>query len=342
MRVTLYPFFSQQNKITNKFRLDSDSGVKLYAYIAKQLVALGHEVQFVLPPCEQREGAVRLSCAELVSPALEVSNLDRRLQWDPAWLRRAGQCDLLLTQHEFLAYPLRCLYPQLRIVMECGIRPDTAWPETKDMFPLAWRAATLVHCNSQNLADAVTDGGGRAVVWSFAYDDRLAVPRHSNRDVDVLFNARCSATEYSNHSAFVSAMKGTELRVQMTDPTNYLRQRGEVLEWTGDPVEHYEELLHRVKVVVGLTDNGYGGYAFREAVAAGACPVALRSPSYTELLTDEWPYLCELSTVRSTVESAVKTGWKSIGTKLVQQVSENLRKSSYSAAWRKAKEDLCL
>jgi len=220
--------------------------------------------------------------------------------------------------------------------MECGIRPDTAWPETKAMFPLAWKAASLIHCNSIQLAKMVSEEGGNAKVWQFAYEDSIVIPRNLPRDIDVLFPARCSATNYSNHLAFIRAFNDDVLCTCMTDPTNYL---GHSLELGS--VE-YSNTLHRSKVVVGLTDNGYGGYAFREAIAAGACPVALDTPEYRELLTDAWPYLCTLDDVRQIAEKALATGWKSLGTKLVQQVSENLRNSSYSQAWISAKEDLCL
>src|SRR6516162_2098916 len=139
MRVTLYPFFSQQDKVSGLFRLRSDSGVRIYCHIANRL-ADRHDVTFVLPPeaqcvdvCPYLHRRVHTS---RVPYRVVLSNLDRRLQWDPAWLRSL-ECDLILTQHEFLAYPLRCLLPNQRIAMECGIRPETAWPETAAMFPLA-------------------------------------------------------------------------------------------------------------------------------------------------------------------------------------------------------------
>jgi hypothetical protein len=326
MRVILYPFFSQQDKRQRLFRLDSDSGVRLYSYMAARLVEAGHDVAMVVPPIEQCVDALTFPCRTIRSPKLCIDNLDRRLQWDPTWLRSL-ECDLLLTQHEFLAYPFRCLHPQTKIFMECGMRPDTAWPETREMFPLAWRAADLVHCNSDDLATQMPN----STVWRFGYDDDIAISRGLSRDIDVLFPARASATNYSNHEAFLKAFEGSPLTTKLTDPTSFLGNA---------PLSRAEYLttLHRSRVVVGLTDNGYGGYAFIEAVAAGACPVALRS--YAHLLTDAWPYFCELGGVREVTERALKLGWAGVSTKIVRRVQQNLLTYSYSSAWAKAKEDI--
>lgn len=331
MRVTMLPFFSQQDKRQNKFRLASDSGVKLYAYIAGRL-AVDHDVTFVLPSPIQCIDTITLPrdvWIERLSVELPLSNLDRRLNWDATWLRTL-KCDLFMTQHEFLAYPLRCLRPDMQIIMECGIKPDTAWPQTAELFPLAWRSADLVHCNSAELAAQMPN----STVWKFGYADELASSRGTLRDIDVLFPARASSTEYSHHSAFVEAMTDSPLTVVMTDPTSFLRPHRLV---SPSPLsrEEYEDTLHRSKVVVGLTDNGYGGYAFIEAIAAGACPVALRS--YAHLLTDSWPYFCDLHSIRSVVS---KAHWAGVSTKVVRQVQENVSAYAYSVAWQKAKEDI--
>lgn len=334
MIVTLYPFFSQQDKRTGRFRLDSDSGVKLYAYMAGRL-AQQHDVRFVLPAEDQcvEDMDLPFSVRALRIPyKLAASNLDRRLQWEPSWLRSL-ECDLILTQHEFLAYPLRCLLPDQRIVMECGIRPTTAWPQTAALFPMAWRSADLVHCNSTTLAEEVAPYA-KTAVWRFGYHDKVAVARGLARDVDVLFNSRCSATGYSNHEAFLEAVAGCPWNVCVTDPTNYLNIHAPL------GPEEYRSLLHRSRVVVGLTDNGYGGYAFVEAVAAGACPVALRTREYEELLTPGWPYYCTLDSVADAVTRALSLGWAGVSTKVVRRVNSNVATCSYSSAWERARKDL--
>lgn len=340
MHLTYYPFFSQQDKVQGLFRLGSDSGVRLYSYMAKRSLEQGWRVSFVLPqPSQCVDSAPLPEGVEVlrVPYSLALCNLERRLQWDPAWLKRLPG-DIVLTQHEFLAYPLRCLRPELTILMECGIRPETAWPQTAGLFPLAHAAADLVHCNSRQLATMPN-----STVWSFGYDDSVAVSRGLSRDVDVLFNARASSTEYSNHSAFVRAMSGTGLSVRMTDPTRYLESvAGAPEAWLSQPLPRgdYVDLLHRSKVVVGLVDNGYGGYAFQEAIAAGCCPVALRTPEYEDILTENWPYYCTLDTVADAAERAVRVGWRGISTKTVRRVQVNIAKSAYSAAWEAARKDI--
>lgn len=339
MKAVFYPFFSQQNKLTRKFLLASDSGVKLYAYMARRLAEEGWDVEFVLPQEEQCESAFGVFGRVRRAPyALALNNLDRRLQWEPAWLRSL-ECDLLFTQHEFLAYPLRCLLPAQRIAMECGIRPTTAWSQTREVFPLAWRAANLVHCNSGTLAEEVSAYGARTAVWRFSYDGVLE--EELERDVDVLFNARASATGYSNHGAFLQAFSGSKLRAKMTDPTSYLRNQG-CTELLTEPLctFQYKRLLKRTRVVVGLTANGYGGHAFVEAIAHGACPVALRTPEYVELLTPEWPYYCSLSDIAEVVEAALECG---PDVPAIDAVRRNVAACSYAEAWKVARESIaCL
>lgn len=350
MRVVLYPFFSQQDKITSKFKLESDSGVKLYKFMHEQMLKCGWDSTLVLPRHDQRadDGFVEPERSHTVPNHTCIDNLDRRLQWDPEWLRHVVEdCDVFLTQHEFFAYPLRCLVPDLRIAMECGIAPTTAWPQTEEMFYLSWKAADLVHCNSQTVADRVAPYCP-VTVWTFAYDHQLLCERNLARDIDVLFPARASSTDYSNHKVFVTAMRNMrDSYILMTDPTNYLRLTGEAPEhWLPDaPLSRpqYEEALHRTKVVVGLTTNGYGGYAFREAVAAGAIPVAVKTPEYVELLGHEWPYYAETldaHDVWRAVDSALKLGWAGVPQHLYFGINVNIQSCTYQASWYKAKQNL--
>ena len=333
--MTYYPFFSQQDKRSGKFLLESDSGVKLYAYMARHSP---WDVRFVLPPEEQCEGGVDVGCDVLRSPPLAPDNLDRRLQWDPPWLRRVADCDLVLTQHEFLPIPLGAL-GRARVALEVGIRPTTAWPETAGLFPLAWAAADLVHCNSATLARELRGRGVAARVWEFGYDDAVAVPRHVHRDVDVLFNSRCSATGYTHHGAVLAALSSLPLRCVATDPTSYVRSRGGHACVPATPLtrDEYVDLLHRSKVVVGTADNGYGGYAFQEAVAAGCLPVALRRSEYEDLLGSGWPYLCELSELRRCIASACERMWSGVD---ASRLSARIARCSYSEAWTVARGDL--
>lgn len=337
MKVLLYPFFSQQDKVARRFRLDSDSGVKLYAYMAKRMAECGWKPTFVLPSASMCIGEDALDLRKI--PRLRVidmaiDNLDRRLQWNPNLLRIAcSDIDLVLTQHEFLAYPLRCIMPKLKIVMECGIRPKTAWPQTEELFPLAWRAADAIHFNSRTLADEVAHP--RKFVWQFAYDDSVEFPV-SIRGIDVLFNSRCSATNYTHHREFLAAFADSKLRIYFTDPTQYLKTQKL---WPSELLSQgeYRKVLSKSKVVVGLTDNGYGGYAFREAIAAGCTPVALDVPEYRELLGESWPYYCTLHNVREVVERALANSVP------LDEVQRRNSSGAYSNAWKQARSDLeCL
>jgi hypothetical protein len=349
MRILLYPFFSQQDKRTGKFLLESDSGVKLYSYIASRAMGEGWSTAFVLPQASQCEDSEWTPPGSYIRyPGhLEQSNLDRRLQWDSRWLRVcADVADVILTQHEFLAYPLRCLVPNSRIVMECGIRPETVWPQTGALFPLAWDAADLVHCNSWTLTDEMRLRGVNASCWQFAVPEDVG-PSLASKAVDVLFNSRASATGYTNHDVFLRAMEGTDLRVLVTDPTSYLRLEGGCsCDWLPpEPLDRksYVEALQSSTVVVGLCNNGYGGYAFREAMAAGALPVALRAPEYEELLTPMWPYYAKAldpHEVYIAVVRALEGGWAGVPDDVRFSVEHRLRQSSYREAWRTARHDI--
>lgn len=341
MRVLLYPFYSQQDKRTGKFLLASDSGFRAYSYIGRQMLAEGWEPVMLVPPAEQCADCPFLPYRIVQFPyELCSDNLLRRLQWNPDWL--AGlDYDLVLTTHEFIAYPLRCLKPGLRIVMECGIRPSTAWPETAALFPLARVAADAVHFNSQLLADEC-EHSRRKFVWPFGYEERPH--KVCKRTIDVVFPARTSSTEYSNHRLFVLALGGTDLAVVMTDPTSYLRSNpGKAPDGWVPPHPllraDYDDLLDGSKVVVGLTANGYGGYAFQEAVAAGCCPVALRCPEYEELLGADWPYLCSSNpySLRAAVLAALAHGWPR---QFEERVHTKIKGNSYGAAWDRTSRDL--
>jgi hypothetical protein len=198
----------------------------------------------------------------------------------------------------------------------------------------------FVHCTSEQYVSAV-GACAETVVWQFAYDDSIR-NGNAHRDIDVLFNSRTSATGYSNHELFASTLLPMGLRVAMTDPTRYYTRSH--LGWLHGPYSpaEYGGILQRSRVVVGLVGNGYGGHAFREAIAAGACPVALRTPAYEALLTDAWPYFCnatELS-LRTAVLSALEHGWSNVPKGALDAVQANIAKCSYSAAWAQAKADI--
>ncbi len=340
MRVAFYPFCSQQDKRTGRFLLESDSGVKLCAYMAKQRP----DSYLVLPMTIQCEddrwrGDLPHTSILRVPYRLAQNNLHRRLQWEPDWLvQLASLVDCVFTTHLFLPFPLRCVAPKCKIVLECDMMPDTAWPQAEPLFKLAWASSDLAVSDSKRMALETSKHSKRSAHWFFAYEDSIAKPRKLERTIDVLFPSRCSATEYTNHTSFVHAMAGSERSIVIGDPTSYLRPHKWVLEKPFTRNE-YLDVLHRSKVVVGLTQNFGSGYAFREAMAAGALPVTLDTPEYRELLTDRWPYFCTLGTIQATVERALAMGWLGVETWLLQEVMDNLKRTSYSEAWKIAKAD---
>ena len=336
MKIAFYPFFSTQDKSKGQFRLQADSGVRLYTYCADRAVEAGWDTTLILPDPPQCSDSVTCQAKiKRIPHAVSVDNLDRRLHWNPKWLRQFEQYDVVCTQHEFLPYPLRCLNPKLKIVVECGLRPETAYQATRAMFALAYDAADAVHFNSQTLADE--SGHRRKFVWKFGYDPRIK-PEGLDRDFDVLFPGRASATNYTNHELFIEAMSNSGLRARMTDPTNYLRKQGDYYKSFLFPSElsrnAYLVVLQRSRVVVSLATNGYAPYAFQEAVASGCIAVCPRSKEYIEVLGEQWPYYCELTPdcIRFTVKLALQYGMPDIVTRI--------NESSYSEAWNVAKHDL--
>ena len=348
MKAVFFPFFSQQRKDCRKFSLGSDSGVRLYSYCAARAADLGWDSTLVLPDWSQcadcaPQYGTKYTVLRL-PPTLPIDNMERRLHWDVGALRNVvGDADVLCTQHQSLAYPLRKLFPKLTILTECG----GAGPAfgLGDLTRLAYEASDLVHCNSQELADQLTGVGWRmpTSVWTFGVEDALFDMQRLPSKHDVLFPARASATGYSNHQLFVDAMRGVAHRVLMTDPTGYLKESsGCPLEWLYEqPLSRaqYLEALLSSRVVVGLTDNGYGGYALMEAIACGSVPVALKTEAYASLLGDDWPYFCEedASDLRRTVEGALRFGLSPLRR---ERLIVRLDRCRYSRAWETARKDM--
>lgn len=335
MNIAFLPYYSQQDKVTGKFRINTDSPVKFYSFMARELAKLGHDVTFYVPHSNQCVDILPIDSVvgckiHYTGKNLPLCNKTRRFHWDTAWLSSLHH-DMLITSHEYIAIPLKILRPTMKVIVECGFEPESSFPGANQLFPVAWSMADLVHCSNAHLADMVENGSdGTPVVWRLGYDVEIAKPRNVSRYIDVLFSARASSTNYTNHNIFIDALRGEPYKVLMTDQTNYLRRTGECpIEWLPErPLvgEAYIDMLHRSKVVVGLMENGYGGHAFREAIACGCIPVALNIPEYRELLGEDYPFLCSRAAVsiRSAIEDALRFG---------TQMQSSVTKYSYQAAW---------
>lgn len=333
MRIALIPFCSQQSKSSNKFLLSSDSGVKLLTYMGHRLREEGHIVRMHVPGKDVSDVWPDLPCISISWP---TCNKLRRLHWDTAMLERvACQNDAVFTTHDFLSIPLRMLKPKLKIVLEAGIAPGTAFVEQDSLYPLAYSSADLVYCNNSTIQRTIPG----SKVWQFSYEDtvyNLGLPR----DIDVLFNVRGSSTNYSHHREFIAQMRDAGFCVRMTDPTGYLRESKEAPpEWLeGAPYDRsaYLALLQRCKVVVNLATGGGGTHSLREAIAAGCVPVTLNSQEHRDLLGDDWPYLCWYDDVKMAVMVALHNSWP----KQAQAMFARLIQCSYSSAWTQARKDL--
>lgn len=331
MRAAMWPFYSQQDKVDGKFLTQKDSCVKYMLYCADRLRTLGWDVTFFSPYTYLCSDRAPLG----VHVYIPVDNAERRVHWDTRDIERLQGYDLLWTTHDYLPFPARVCHPNMKIVGEAGILPATKQEER--MFELAWDACDIVGCNNAELQRFVKPHT-KAAVWQFSYDDALAKPRGLVRDITVLFNSRCSATNYSHHEDVIASC--SDLGLAVLDPTNYLRSSGRTgVSPCAPDCGEYEDILHRSKIVLGTITGGGGTHSFREAIACGACPVALDEPCFRELLTEDWPYLCTIDTLRATVKDALKHGWS--GTpKLGKEVKERVAKCSYSAAWEKAYSDI--
>lgn len=326
MQVILWPFCSQQDKQRGKFLLDSDTGVKQYRFVAEQLIAEGHGVTLVLPT-----GAdTRLPCLCRVRRQRDVplSNADRRVHWDTECIRRVcSGADLLVTQHETLPIPVKEMFPKLPVAVEFGMKLGTTtgglYTAADYLVKLTLEVADKVLCLGPQL---LFEAGkhtwpNKCHLWQMGFDERSI--ENATKDIDVVFPARCSANGYTNHKVFLEATEGMNRHV--CDPTNFLDASMPLFQTA------YYRVLARSRVVVGLTNNGYGGFSFQEAIASGCVPVALRS--YSWLLGEDWPFYCELNaeSVRECINRAL----------LYRGALPEVH-SSYQEAWRDSCRDTLL
>jgi hypothetical protein len=329
MQVTLLPFFSKQCKQSASFMLSEDSGVRMLAYMASRFLAEGHRPVLVLPELLQCKSAYTPPCEVLRAGWLPMDNLVRRVHWPAPLLSRIAQLGgSVITLHETAAVPLRVLNSRLKLFTECGMRLSTVWPQTDELIKLAWCSSDMVHCCSEQLRKQVD--AAETSVWQFAYPDKLAEPRSCVRDIDVLFNSRCSSTGYTHHQDFQAAMRGSSMRWAVLDSTQYLGAH------TVPDRDEYESILHRSRAAVCLIRSGQVPIAFKEAVAAGAVPVCVPEPEYVDVLGASWPYYCTDYTVRLVAERAAEAGWPD-GTR--EAVMGRIRPSSFSEAWKLAYSD---
>lgn len=317
MRVAIWPFCSQIDRNRGCHLLSTCASCKQLAFLAdKMQKELGWRVTVAVP--------INSFDSPFQCPVkfvhLPLDNPTQRVHWDTDDLRQLLEdADIFIANHEYLAIPARVMFPKLKIVQQCLVRPDTP------LFQVAWDSANLVTTQSDHAAEVIQQQTlTRVSPWKMSFDednfkDRAPVAR----DIDVLFVQRCSPTNYTHHEEFMRCdLSG--LRVVYTDVTNWLRTRRPDLEYT-TPKTYYDA-LHRAKVAVSLNDNLCGGLSTREAARAGCTLVCLDAPCYREL---RGAHLTDLEHLGSTIRQA-----------LLERTSTDVSAESYQASWLRVRGDL--
>lgn len=282
-KVVCHPFYSQQDKVTGEF-LPTCNNVKMMKYTQDRLRQDGYGVSMV------------------GSEGLPRANAVQRVHWDAQKLRMHYEdADLALCNHEYMAIPLRAMFPKLKVVQYMFISP---WSELP-VFRAAWDCADLVVTQSEIGRVAVAEHTATPVrVWPTNFDDSwCADSGPEGRDVDVFFAMRSSVSNYTHHVEFIGALPlMKDLRVQFADPTRYLEREHPDLR----RAECYRDVMKRSRVVVAMNDNLYGGATIREAVTCGCIPVVLDAPCYRHLVGSGYQGLVPQPVTPDGIASAVR------------------------------------
>src|SRR3972149_2713729 len=285
-RVAMMPFFSQQHKGTKKFLLDSDNSMKRYLFMAEAmieelnwdaLIITPHHDQWATGPDTRFMDPATVNQIEFRGRWTPPENLEQRLHWVPSeWRRLTEGCDLLLTEHEIAAGPMaRTLECPVHLLN--GVPPEEPWPWMTPMFYVSWQAVAGLSGFSQAMQEHITrhlkkitkltDVPRSVTIWPFAFDCRRLDEDDGEveRDIDVLFVQRCSATNYTHHREFIKAVQslkrmGQTLRIGFTDVTHYLDTSGELPGdltgvWRPDGIlsqREYVALLRRSRAVIAM------------------------------------------------------------------------------------------
>jgi hypothetical protein len=342
MRLTILPFFSQQDKRTGQFLLDSCGATKQARFLLERVRSeLGWSVRVGMPAnanCDPFDRNITQVCRLRIPE----SNPLQSLHWDVFQLAELfRETDIAICNHELMAIPVRALFPKMRIVQMCSVDPrGNDWR----LFEHAWSCADLVVAQGEYAKKYFSSGLAdepvrtHTSVWPLAFDEARFTVLDQNplppRDIDILFVNRCSATNYTHHEELL-ACDLRPYKMVYTDPTCYLRTRRPELAYCTH--KDYLRTLYSSRVAIALNDNLYGGLSIREAIRAGCVPVVLDAPCYRELVGEHWPFLVgeDLSNLESIVRDAVKYSKSEKAVKLPSVAHE-----SYQAGWPKVKADL--
>lgn len=325
MKIAIQPFFSQQNKITNKFLLDGCLTVRISLYLAKQLTDEGYDIEVFLPDSSQCEPWIGTTLP-IRRRAMPLSNKMQRLDFNAAWFEKALQgVDLLLTCNELLPAKARHVF-EGKIAILNNLFPMGGWEWMAALQQEAWKSADCVAFMSDFIRSQYNIG----VVWPMVYNANKI--QHSNiKDIDVLFVQRCSITNYTHHEEFLQVLPLLRgLNVVFADPTGYLEKLYPELNYAHAFGDKYYNLLSRTKVVVALmTGDIHGGTSTREAIVSGANPVLLKYPHYEDIVKDaQFPGFCTLTPF--SIAAAI---YRQIDRQPDEKLIATIAKESYQATW---------
>lgn len=328
MRIVIQPFMSQQSKTDGKFLIESEVTTQISRFLASMLKHAGQDVFLIVPDARDCDGGVYpdwLKSFSTFPRTFPIQNKNQRLEFDPVFMQAAlNKADLFITHHELMAWKVRKLMgDKIKIIHFNHLMPLGDWEWMEPVQVLSWSAADLTVFLAYNLARFAKIRASvkgfenlNTRIWPLVYDENMIRPREVQdpADVDLLFVQRCSASNYTKHKEFISAVSilrmkyKSSARVMFTDPTGYLEQN-QILE---SPLgvamdeldihyahaktrEDYFRLLNRSKVAVAMmTKDLHGGVAIREAIATGCLPVMLDEPCYNQMLhpyESAWPYM---------------------------------------------------
>jgi hypothetical protein len=277
MNLVIHPFYSQQDKKTGKFLLDTCRGTSVLSYIADAVEReFKWDVDAIVPT-----GAKSIFNCRSVYTRIPNYNPMQRIHWDTRELYELYEgADMVLTNHEYLSIPLRIMFPKLKIVMQSDLAPINS---DVFMFRQAWDSASLVVTQSKTTAESTRQCTNTPVkCWSMAYDENKWPKKDGPRPIDVVFVMRCSSTNYTHHLEFLEAMERMpNTRFVFTDVTNYLKQQRPDLEYCNK--DTYADTLYSSKIAIAMSNDGYGGGSIREACRAGCTPVVLDCRGYKTL-----------------------------------------------------------
>lgn len=325
-KAILYPFPSQQNKLTGQFILDTCGTCNMFAWLANRIQEeLRWACEVVLPG--PRTNKHPFKCP-VIWTDMPIDNRLIRVNWDIPALQDAFEtADIAILNHETLATPLRAIFPKLKIVQQCLVEPRPV-----ELFLSAWQNADLVVVHGEFAKEYLrAKYNVKAESWLMGFDAHKVLP-NILKDVDVLFATRSSITNYTHHLEFIAATKLLpNVRVVYADPTNYLQSVD------SSPREYvkredYAKILLRTKVAIFL-HSGWFSFALREALAARCTPVVLDHPCFDELLAYNYPYRTDADP--RDIADKIKMALAAEG-----PPQSSLSQESFQAAWPKVKFDL--